>query len=59
MPESVQSPEPTTSAAERMASTERDCRETASIAPASIASDLVDIVGGAILGLVLSAILIA
>jgi hypothetical protein len=59
MPESAQSSEPTTSASERTASTQRDCRETPAIAPTSIASDLVDIVGGAILGLVLGAILIA
>jgi hypothetical protein len=59
MLESVQPSEPTTSASARARSTEPDCREVPPVAPPSIASDLVDIVGGAILGLVLSVILIA
>jgi hypothetical protein len=44
---------------DRAPSAERDCREVPVAAPPSFSSDLLDIVGGAILGLVLSAILIA
>ena len=58
MHESVHPSEPTTSTLERAPSAERDCREVPAVPPPSFSSDLVDIIGGAILGLVLSAILI-
>jgi hypothetical protein len=58
MRESVQPPEPNQSTSVTGTPTERECREANTVAPPSIASDLVDIVGGAMLGLVLGVLLI-
>lgn len=58
MLESVQLPQPTVSSSLRTPTTESDCREARPVKPTTIASDLLDIFGGAILGLVLMVILI-